>query len=66
MEEVDERALRAFCSCAYVYAAATEDIFVVCGVAAAGVVDMLLIGCWEELMIGSLSFECDGKRIVFD
>jgi hypothetical protein len=65
MEEVDERALRAFCSCAYMCAAATEDIFVVCGVAVAGVANMLLIGCCEECVIGSLSFECDVvKKIV--
>jgi hypothetical protein len=46
-------------------AAATEDIFVVCGVAVAGVANMLLIGCCEECVIGSLSFECDVvKKIV--
>jgi hypothetical protein len=66
MVEVEERALRelrAFCSWAYMYAAAAEDIFVVCGVAVAGVVCVILIGCCEDCVIGSLSFDCDVKKI---
>ena len=42
--EVEERALRAFCSCAYMYAAATEDILF-CGVAVAEMCEVDVIGC---------------------